>query len=654
MRLVLLFSILILLSSCVGTVEDSSSAMTETSPPVTDTINFSGVTNVSGISDTRLEVFFPRATGGSGKYVYEIYVGDRPVIYVPSDAFPLALTELKYTVTDLTLAMQYAVRVEARDASAKDPKVAPKSNNQKYVLGKTYSNEVCDFSGISSVENLPGEDGKNSLRIRWTPATIVTPITHSRSPGLYEVVLIKDGISRGAGPGQILVDAQFDDQSLLPDQGRHAYTVNYVPGVNEAVVRGLTPNYNYKIRVRCLHRGTINDKFDPTLRGEQNSNVLRWATLSDDPPDFNQSDINFELLPSYAGYSGLRVTWGEVIGAFSHFRVYVTESVLASTHILPNCSRDGDIICEKINYDGNQGLVTGLKARTPYKAYLLICLDFSCSNGRRVIASTKDITTQPKAATIKGFSGFQLNYALSDFGAITFSIEPPDFTTGVLDNYKIEFRRKGQDNWTDVTADVDFSIDPYDIESATSLVLRGLTFGTKEDIFEFKLSGEIDSKPIAPFPPIPPLVVDLSDGEQSLFRGPSKEDFLGITKVDVVPGGGDTNRLVEVSWIVPRSNKGFYSHYDFYLSSCSSCNPLEDINSLVISYHRDFGESNCTLTDMGNKCTQTFSVSEDSPFRIALATRFETPFTPSGRLKTVINTSIWECKKAEIFSCTKK
>lgn len=646
---IFVLAMLIALSGCVGTVEKSSSTMTDSSVPIANIINFSGVTRVVPISDSRLEVFFRRASGGSGKYVYEFYIGEQPVRYVPSDAFDIADNELKYTVTNLDLATTYSVRVEVRDARVNDPRIAPRSNNQKYLTARTFSNEVCDFNGISSIENMPGEDGRNSLRIRWIPATIITPQTANRAPLSYEIVLLKDGIASGKdqGTGIQLVNAQFDDQTLLPINGRYAYTVNFTPGLNETIVGGLGPDYNYKVRVRCLHRASIPDTFDSALRGEQNSNILRWYTLSDEAPTYEPRQIQYELRSGFDGYSGMRITWGPVIGAFSHFRTYLTTGIFDEKMIGPVCSREGEVICEKTNYDQNEVIITGLTEKRVYKVVLMICMTNDCS--RRVKAKEGTVTTQPPAAKVYPLQGFELYTDPQNVGAIKFEVIPPDLKTGYLDNYIIQYRKgtSADRQWFDSSNQ--FTIDPYDIENDTSLTLRGLTFGALDDIYEFKILGQLNGLTYSPSTEVAPVIVNLKAEAGSLFAGPNKSNFKGISSVLAKDNG-----MIEVKWEVPKPASGFYTHYDFYLSNCASCNPMDtESNSFIYSFNREAVEATCLIKDSQTKeCSQFLSVSQDERIRLSLSTSFISPLAPLGRLPTVINTCYWECQKGTVgFSC---
>ena len=93
----------IILTACVGTVEDGEEKKTDTSISKNTDVVFIGIEEAHGIADDKIEVFFPAAQGGSGQYDYYIYYGggDVPIV-VPSDVLtPDYRGLLKYTLDKL-------------------------------------------------------------------------------------------------------------------------------------------------------------------------------------------------------------------------------------------------------------------------------------------------------------------------------------------------------------------------------------------------------------------------------------------------------------------------------------------------------------------------------------------------------------------------
>ena len=72
-KLGLIICLSTLLVSCVGTVQESNSNITDIGSAYNPVVSFSGIHTATAISDTKVEVFFYPASGGSGKYIYDLY-----------------------------------------------------------------------------------------------------------------------------------------------------------------------------------------------------------------------------------------------------------------------------------------------------------------------------------------------------------------------------------------------------------------------------------------------------------------------------------------------------------------------------------------------------------------------------------------------------
>ncbi len=69
----------VFLSGCVGQIEDTKKDTTVSDRKNPGSVvSFQGIDAVVPISNSKVEVYFYQATGGSGKYSYQVYVGDDP------------------------------------------------------------------------------------------------------------------------------------------------------------------------------------------------------------------------------------------------------------------------------------------------------------------------------------------------------------------------------------------------------------------------------------------------------------------------------------------------------------------------------------------------------------------------------------------------
>lgn len=321
---------------CVGTIENSKTPVSETQSPVPGSINFAGIFKITKVSDTRVEIYFPEATGGSGKYIYDVYVGSDRVESYPDEVLTKDQGFYQLLLHGFSVFNNVAIRVEARDAAQ-----FAMSSNGVVKKETTYGNETCRFDGIVDVTNVAGESGKDSLKIKWVPAEIIS-IGHEANPVSYEIVLIKRGKPDGTGLNI------GKDQMDTATTGRYVFTVPWNEGLNEYTVRGLSADYKYLARVRCIHSSSENNNFYPELRSELNNKTLERATLNDSfasMTGLNTLILTPSNLSGESGLMGVNLAWTQISGAFDHFRVYFGTSNTAPT-ITAECNPSN---CKKKN-----------------------------------------------------------------------------------------------------------------------------------------------------------------------------------------------------------------------------------------------------------------------------------------------------------------
>ena len=109
------------LVGCVGTVQETKRPYSKVEEGPKSTVSFQGIAAANAISDSRIEVFFFPAEGGSGKFTYDIYVGSSPLpVSVPSDVLmPDYRGMLKFTLTGLNRLSSYQIKVDIRDEKTK-------------------------------------------------------------------------------------------------------------------------------------------------------------------------------------------------------------------------------------------------------------------------------------------------------------------------------------------------------------------------------------------------------------------------------------------------------------------------------------------------------------------------------------------------------
>ena len=618
MRLIVFF-ILIINWGCVGTIESSKTPTSDNLSPVSGVLNFSGVQRVVAISDTRVEVYFPKATGGSGKYVYEVYVGTDRVETYPDEVLQLDSGFYQVMIKNLSIFSTVAIRVEARDAV-----LDAKSNNNKIENATTFSTEVCRFDGIVSVSNIPGESGKDSLKIKWVPAQMVS-LGHEANPITYEVVLVKQGKSDGTGT------AIEKDQMDSTNEGRYVYTIPWSDNLNEYIVRGLTADYKYLVRVRCIHQDSKTNLFYPQLRSELNNVTVQHATLNDDLSNLSTAGIGLSAtnLPGQSGLMGVRVSWSEVQGAFDHFRVYFSQTTSAP-QITPECDPAN---CKKETYSSLNSIITGLQALTSYNLRLVICGSISCTTS--FLTDPISIKTEPNIAVFNGIREITMNYDPSEIGSVNLKFLLPDFTTGYGEKYQVEVKI-GDGVYSKIEDQLDvFLNENYDINTATSLRVSGIELGNTEKYcfkIKLKIGASTDTNTAL-------SCLDVSTtSTESKFIAPSKEDFAGLI-------GTDFNNYLIVRWKKPLS--GFYSHYKLYISTVSD---FAADKTTVENLDRFPFESQ--LSSEKTFMEKFYSIDQNKTYYIKMKTSFPNPYVAGDFLSEENNCS-WMCKLTNNqFGCT--
>lgn len=549
--LCLIFSLM--LAGCVGTVQDSQEAFTKASDAPIAPITFNGVTSVSAISDSRIEVFFYPASGGSGKYTYDIMVGSSPFpISIPSDVMtPDYRGLLKTTITGLSRLTTYQIRVEVRDAENE-----VQSNSQILKSATTFDNQVADFNGISSASNTPGQDGKDSIKIRWTPARTSGGLTKQPwEPKSYEVVLVDaDRLT----PNDM-------DVEYTPAQGRWVFAFNHDNSMNEYIVRGLPSQTRFYVRIRALHEASVDDVYDPKKRSELNTNYITISTLSASLADINFSSESFAvtLANGEQGLSAVQANWTAASGVFDHYRLYysqegggVSSGVYPDACLSPMLSAPGEtIFCKKVDFDKASSPITGLLPYTAYEVVLVLCATTSCGPSERLISPVRTILTDPSSPAFNGVKEVKGAQNLADLGKLYIEFDIPNFATGYFDGLILKMRRTvdGSDSPVEITEfSTPVSLTAYNFLTQSRISLAGVDYLAAEPycftLYPYKYDNDGVTRRESPN--------DVWKCIQPNAEAPTIDQFLGLAS------GRAENNSVYFTWNAPTS--GIFSTYELY------------------------------------------------------------------------------------------
>jgi hypothetical protein len=550
------------LYGCVGTVQDTSQPLTKINDAPVAPLTFAGISQASAISDSRIEVFFYPATGGSGLYTYDIIYGDSPYpTSIPSEVLqPDYRGLLRYTITGLDRLSSYVIKVEVRDRATEVP-----SNSGSSKTVTTFENMVSDFNGISSASNTPGQDGKDSIRVRWTPARISGGLAKQAwDPKSYEIVVIDS---------ERLSITDMDSTTFGPADGRWVYGVNHENMLNEYIARGLPSNKKFYIRMRAIHEASVNDVYNPRKRSELNTKYVQISTLSGDLADINFEPDSFAvtLASGEQGLSALNTTWTAASGVFDHYRIYYSEEnggvasgVLPDLCLTPLQSSVGEtVFCKKAEFQETGAIVAGLKPYTNYEVSFILCATMACSANERIVGPVRTITTDPNMPNFNGLKEIKVASNIEELETVTLVYEIPSFSSGYFDGLMIKMRRTvdGSDQEVEITETSSGQYhQSFNFLAENQVVVRGISYIADEPycftVYPYKWNTDGVTKRESPnniwkcTTPIPEASTSLQ--------------FPGLVT------GTSTQGVINLEWQQPQF--GIFSHYELFWTKVSEAN----------------------------------------------------------------------------------
>jgi hypothetical protein len=553
MKVISTFILLLTLVSCVGTVQESNQNYTNINNGPSNEMQFAGIFNAVAISDTKAEVFFYPAQGGSGKFTYDIIVGSSPFpISIPSDVLsPDYRGILKTTISGLSRLATYQIKVEVRDDETN-----VQSNSGILRTITTFDNEVADFAGISSGSNMPGQDGKDSLKIRWTPARESGGLTKKDwDPKSYEIVVVD---AAKLTPNDMDVNYSAAD-------GRWVYQINFDTSINEYIVRGLPSQTKFYIRMRTLHQASVDDLYNPKKRGELNSNYITISTLSADLADidFQTNAFALALAPGEQGLNALDAAWTTATGVFDHYRLYyglegsgVASGSLPDLCLSPILSAPAEtVFCKKADFLASSSPITGLIPYETYEVVLVLCATSACTPDQRIIAPTRTIKLDPTSPTFNGVKEITMAQSLSEVGTLFLKFDPPNFATGYFDGLVLKMRRTidGSDAEVEITSGTTPTYFlSYNFLTDNQIIVKGINYLEDEPycftLYPYKWDADGVTKRESEN--------DIWKCVQPKAESPTSLQFPGLKT------GSAEDDNVTLNWDSPSG--GIFSHYELF------------------------------------------------------------------------------------------
>ena len=452
------------LFSCVGTIEDKNPEITKGASTDVLPILFDGVFEAKAIADTKIDVYFYPANLEPKNVTYLIsYDGLENPIAIPGTTLKTNYKGLlKYTVTGLNINSNYTFSVQAKDQSDNV------STSVNVFTTKTFSNVTADFSGISNVRNLAGEDGRTSLRVEWPAARIDGNTFYPKEvdPNQYEIIFLN---------AENLTPNAFDDDFF----GEPNRKVFYVAGTKVShQVNGLSASTKYFVRVRTIHQGFIDYGANIDYKKEQNSNYILAQTLSDDTSSVDVDLTTFKV--DILSLNSAALSWEGAEGPLIEYRVYyrnLDDSGLPWSAFRTSRSEicDGEDStypewsCKRIDYSENSTKLADLDALADYEIIPVICMTTTCEYASSIeYEHESPYTIFPGIANFTGITGIEQSRYFWAVDEIYLKISKPDITSGALDGLVVEVKARTDDdgpsidsflNHPTITNDTNLSVD---------------------------------------------------------------------------------------------------------------------------------------------------------------------------------------------------
>lgn len=421
---------LIVVSSCVGTIEDNNK-VDESKLAKSFLANFAGVENAFPISHDKIQLQFRPAVGGSGLFSYVAYRDGN---------FSQAAASLsgKNTVVDHNGFVNMVVKNlptpgETYDFIVRviDQESGEDDGNSVTLSVATYGDIMPDFNGILSLENLAGLDGQSKIKVNWTQAQ-----AGSEGSGGF-----------GANPYAISGYMIYVSETAEGIEDTSPYvTLDDQPNTTSHIVTGLDKNKKYFFLVRAVDSNT-------PKRQERNLKITSLSTMGDTPIEF--AGLKTATIPTSAdGYFQINLSWDGGSGPFDRFRIFYTDNMSVATINPTNHSvvgnADGVSFQDVLDLSQKTYTLFVPNPNTAYKIAVVACNGASCSNfkGQEAI---KIATTSPPVSPFNGIKTITTGEGLESVSAIILGWDLPNADYGTYDDIRI-YQEDASGNRTEITA----------------------------------------------------------------------------------------------------------------------------------------------------------------------------------------------------------
>ncbi|MFZ4713671.1 MAG: fibronectin type III domain-containing protein [Bacteriovoracaceae bacterium] len=435
----------VLLSSCVGSVQDTKSKINELVLAPVSFLSFQGLVTAKAISHDKIEIEFFPMTGSLTDIRYLLYLnGSLNPIELNQDALDDATSGKKrYVVKNLNIATVYKLLLRAKNI-----KTDEMSSGETEITVTTFDNRTAEFTGINLLTKVVGATA-SSVKVSWVPAVMNGLfVATAYDPAYYEVTYISAGGAANLNnPAYAGVDRQVVRVPPAPALA--------APGSNpdSVILNGLNPLTTYYVQVRAVNKlyydFSINPNFtvNPVNR-ETNSRFLKITTEGATTLfNFPQESVSLQNAPGFPAYSQVNVFWSEASGTFDHYRVYWkpfvgnVSQVAADDQLTDNYLKTS---VDFVNVDASDTsrTISGLSSYKWYQFKVVACKTLACPMDEttihlRSVSNMKYIRTQAVLAPFSGITKIEHPKDATTLTKIKALFDPPSLAVGYADKLEM-------------------------------------------------------------------------------------------------------------------------------------------------------------------------------------------------------------------------
>lgn len=435
-----------ILASCVGTVADKNAqtAANQSTGDSSKVASFDGITSVIPIAHDKVELYFRPAEGDPTSLVYEIYINNAPLpIKVTGNSLVLNASGLYvFTVTNLNINSIYTFNMRAVVAGSNE---VLKLDPSKSLSAQTLKNETADFLGISSVVLGTGESGRDTVKVKWVPATIKGTNINPRNtdPVAYEIIYVTK-----------TVGARNINNAGYTGLGKSTITIPYPisnpPALNrdtDYTITGLTPGETYYFQVRAIHKGYITYGSDPAYQREQNTRFLKVTTLNNAGLfDFNDALVSIQSPLGEPGLTNLNISWIPAGGEFKQYRLcYKKVANPNDGEPIADFLLDSDIdtllsntsVCIPLDSNYTSYTLPSLTSYAYYQAKVIACRTYDCDSSNRIKSTLMQKRVMANIAPFNGVLTVTNPTDETKLSEVKINFDAPVVSAGFLNKFTL-------------------------------------------------------------------------------------------------------------------------------------------------------------------------------------------------------------------------